>query len=102
ARPWRAVPAAAGGGRPPMTGSNGSVRSFQFRPTSAVRTARAHNRFVDCPACAAERPSYLFHRAGVRFVRCTACGAVYVNPTREKPFNDLDIERIQTFSDPRD
>ena len=85
-----------------MTGSNGSVRSFQFRPTSAVRTARAHNRFVDCPACEADRPSYLFHRAGVRFVRCTACGAVYVNPTREKPFNDLDIERIQTFSDPRD
>lgn len=83
-----------------MTGSN--VRSFQFRPTSAVRTARAHNRFVDCPACEADRPSYLFHRAGVRFVRCTACGAVYVNPTREKPFNDLDIERIQTFSDPRD
>ena len=85
-----------------MTGTNGSVRSFQFRPTSAVRTARAHNRFVDCPACEADRPSYLFHRAGVRFVRCTACGAVYVNPTREKPFNDLDIERIQTFADPRD
>jgi Glycosyl transferase family 2 len=85
-----------------MTGTNGPVRSFQFRPTSAVRTARAHNRFVDCPACEADRPSYLFHRAGVRFVRCTACGAVYVNPTREKPFNDLDIERIQTFSDPRD
>jgi len=79
-----------------------NVRSFQFRPTSAVRTARAHNRFVDCPACEADRPSYLFHRAGVRFVRCTACGAVYVNPTREKPFNDLDVERIQTFSDPRD
>jgi hypothetical protein len=85
-----------------MTGTNGSVRSFQFRPTSAVRTARAHNRFVDCPVCEADRPSYLFHRAGVRFVRCTACGAVYVNPTREKPFNDLDIERIQTFADPRD
>jgi hypothetical protein len=83
-----------------MTESN--VRVFQFRPTSAVRTARAHNRFVDCPACEADRPSYLFHRAGVRFVRCTACGAVYVNPTREKPFNDLDIERIQDFSDPRD
>jgi len=85
-----------------MTRTNGSVRSFQFRPTSAVRTARAHNRFVDCPACEADRPGYLFHRAGVRFVRCTACGAVYVNPTREKPFNDLDIERIQTFADPRD
>jgi hypothetical protein len=85
-----------------MTGANGSVRSFQFRPTAAVRAARAHNRFVDCPACQADRPSYLFHRAGVRFVRCTACGAVYVNPTRERPFNDLDIERIQTFSHPRD
>lgn len=85
-----------------MTRTNGSVRSFQFRPTSAVRTARAHNRFVDCPACEADRPGYLFHRAGVRFVRCTACGAVYVNPTREKPFNDLDIERIQTFAEPRD
>jgi hypothetical protein len=85
-----------------MTGTNGSVRSFQFRPTPAVRAARAHNRFVDCPACQADRPSYLFHRAGVRFVRCTACGAVYVNPTRERPFNDLDIERIQTFSHERD
>jgi len=85
-----------------MTGTNGSVRSFQFRPSPAVRAARAHNRFVDCPACQADRPSYLFHRAGVRFVRCTACGAVYVNPTRERPFNDLDIERIQTFSHPRD
>ncbi|RPH71756.1 MAG: glycosyltransferase [Myxococcaceae bacterium] len=85
-----------------MTGTNGSVRSFQFRPTPAVRAARAHNRFVDCPACQADRPSYLFHRAGVRFVRCTACGAVYVNPTRDRPFNDLDIERIQTFSHPRD
>jgi Glycosyl transferase family 2/Methyltransferase domain len=85
-----------------MTGTNGSVRSFRFRPTPAVRAARAHNRFVDCPACQADRPSYLFHRAGVRFVRCTACGAVYVNPTRERPFNDLDIERIQTFSHERD
>ncbi|HZJ54013.1 MAG TPA: glycosyltransferase [Myxococcaceae bacterium] len=78
------------------------MRSFQFRPTPAVRAARAHNRFVDCPACQADRPSYLFHRAGVRFVRCTACGAVYLNPTRERPFNDLDIERIQIFSHPRD
>jgi hypothetical protein len=85
-----------------MSEGNGSVRSFQFAPSPAVRTARAHNRFVDCPACQADRPSYLFHRAGVRFVRCTACGAVYVNPTRERPFNDLDIERIQTFSHPRD
>ncbi len=85
-----------------MTSTNNRVRTFQFAPTSAVRTARAHNRFVDCPACQLDRASYLFHRAGVRFVRCTACGAVYVNPTREKPFNDLDIERTQTFSHPRD
>ncbi|HUM10045.1 MAG TPA: glycosyltransferase [Myxococcaceae bacterium] len=85
-----------------MTRTNNPVRSFQFAPTSAVRTARAHNRFVDCPACQADRARYLFHRAGVRFVRCTACGAVYVNPTREKPFNDLDIERTLTFSHPRD
>jgi glycosyl transferase family 2/methyltransferase family protein len=85
-----------------MTGPPSPVRSFQFAPTPAVRTARAHNRFVDCPACQTDRPSYLFHRAGVRFVRCTACGAVYVNPTRERPFNDLDIERIQTFAHPRD
>ena len=85
-----------------MTGPGSNVRSFQFAPTPAVRTARAHNRFVDCPACQADRPSYLFHRAGVRFVRCTACGAVYVNPTRERPFNDLDIERTQTFSHSRD
>jgi len=85
-----------------MTRVDNPARSFQFAPTSAVRTARTHNRFVDCPACQADRGSYLFHRAGVRFVRCTACGAVYVNPTREKPFNDLDIERTQTFSHPRD
>ncbi|HZX42979.1 MAG TPA: hypothetical protein VFE93_14155 [Myxococcaceae bacterium] len=85
-----------------MTRVDNPARSFQFAPTSAVRAARTHNRFVDCPACQADRGSYLFHRAGVRFVRCTACGAVYVNPTREKPFNDLDIERTQTFSHPRD
>jgi len=85
-----------------VNGPPSNVRAFQFAPSPAVRTARAHNRFVDCPACQADRPSYLFHRAGVRFVRCTACGAVYVNPTRERPFNDLDIERIQTFSHPRD
>ena len=85
-----------------MTGPGTPLRSLQFAPTPAVRTARAHNRFVDCPACQADRPSYLFHRAGVRFVRCTACGAVYVNPTREQPFNDLDIERTQSFSHPRD
>ncbi len=66
---------------------------FEFEPTSAVATARSHNRFVACPACRAETSSYLFHRAGVRFVRCAACGAVYVNPAREHPLNDLAIER---------
>src|SRR5262249_28714491 len=86
----------------PVNGPPSNVRAFQFAPSPAVRTARAYNRFVDCPACQADRPGYLFHRAGVRFVRCTACGAVYVNPTRERPFNDLDIERTQTFSPPRD
>ena len=85
-----------------MTRADDNVRPLQFAPTAAVRAARAHNRFVPCPACRADRPSYLFHRAGVRFVRCTACGAVYVNPAREKPFNDLDIEHSQTFSHPRD
>lgn len=78
------------------------ARSFSFPPTTAVMAARARNRFVACPACQVDRPGYLFHRAGVRFVRCTACGAVYVNPTREQPFNDLDIERTQRFEHGRD
>jgi len=85
-----------------VTRPDDNVRPLQFASTAAVRAARAHNRFVACPACRADQSSYLFHRAGVRFVRCAACGAVYVNPTREKPFNDLDIERTQTFLHPRD
>ena len=75
---------------------------FQFAPTSAVTTARAHNRFVPCPACQADSPRHLFHRAGVRFVRCAPCGAVYVNPAREHPLNDLDIEHVRPLTNPRD
>jgi hypothetical protein len=67
---------------------------FELEPTSAVLTARSHNRFVVCPACQADSPAYLFHRAGVRFVRCSRCSAVYVNPAREHPKNDLDIARV--------
>jgi hypothetical protein len=67
---------------------------FEFEPTSAVATARSHNRYVACPACKADLPSYLFHRAGVRFVRCAACSAVYVNPAREHPLNTLLTERF--------
>lgn len=67
---------------------------FEFEPTSAVKTARSYNRYVACPACQADTPSYLFHRAGVRFVRCTACAAVYVNPAREQPLNTLLTERF--------
>jgi hypothetical protein len=74
---------------------------FEFEPTTAVATARAHNRFVPCPACQADNPRYLFHRAGVRFVRCAGCAAVYVNPAREHPHNDLAIAS-QTFANPRD
>jgi len=75
---------------------------FEFAPTSAVATSRSHNRFVVCPACQADVPSYLFHRAGVRFVRCAACSAVYVNPAREHPLNDLAIERGRPVTNPRD
>lgn len=67
---------------------------FDHEPTSAVATARSHNRYVACPACQADTSSYLFHRAGVRFVRCAACGAVYVNPAREQPLNTLLTERF--------
>jgi hypothetical protein len=75
---------------------------FEFEPTSAVTTSRAHNRFVACPACQADNARYLFHRAGVRFVRCAACAAVYVNPARETPGNDLAIEHGRPFTNPRD
>jgi ribosomal protein S27E len=75
---------------------------FEFAPTPAVVTARAHSRFVRCPSCQLDNPRYLFHRAGVSFVRCTGCGAVYVNPARLHPRNDLDIARGGAFSNPRD
>src|SRR5450755_4610661 len=75
---------------------------FGFTTTSAVSTAREHSRFVLCPACRSDNPSYLFHRSGVRFVRCASCQAVYVNPARQHPLNDLDIERLRPFSNPRD
>jgi len=67
-------------------------RAFEFEPTAAVSTARAHKRFVRCPACHADNPAYLFHKTGVRFVRCGACGMVYVNPARASAgVNCLDI-----------
>ena len=75
---------------------------FEFASTPAVLTARSHNRFVACPVCQVDSARYLFHRAGVRFVRCTACDAVYVNPARERPLNDLNIERARPLTNPRD
>ncbi len=75
---------------------------FEFAPTTAVNASRAHSQFVRCPACQADTPTYLFHRTGVRFVRCTSCGAVYVNPARPRPVNNLDIDRVRPFTNPRD
>jgi ribosomal protein S27E len=75
---------------------------FAFVTTAAVSAAREHSRFVRCPACQGDNSTYLFHRSGVRFVRCRGCGAVYVNPARQHPLNDLDIERVRPFSNPRD
>jgi hypothetical protein len=77
-------------------------RRFQFEPTPAVSAARAHVRFVCCPACQADNPRYLFHSRGVRFVRCPVCGMVYVNPAREHRANDLDMERERPFTNVRD
>ncbi len=77
---------------------NDAAKVFEFRPTSAVQTARSHNRFVPCPGCRADHPQYLFHRAGVRFVRCASCGVVYVNPAREHPINYLPIARAHDVS----
>jgi Zn ribbon nucleic-acid-binding protein len=83
--------------------SSSETRSgFQFEPTPAVRAARAHSRFVQCPACQADSPQYLCHRNGVRFVRCANCGMVYVNPARARPINDLDIEGSRPFTNARD
>jgi ribosomal protein S27E len=86
----------------PATTSQEEPPRFIFAPTSAVTAAREHSRFVRCPACQNDNPTYLFHRTGVRFVRCRSCGAVYVNPARQHPLSDLDIERARPFSNPRD
>ncbi len=75
---------------------------LEFTPTAAVVASRSHNRYVLCPACQRDVPKYLFHRAGVRFVRCASCDAVYVNPAREHPVNNLDVERLHPFSNPLD
>src|SRR5450432_4875675 len=78
-------------------------RTFEFEPTPAVSAARAHTRFVRCPACQADNPSYLFHKTGVRFVRCAACGMVYVNPARGAVgVNTLDIEGARPFANEGD
>ncbi|MFI5302892.1 MAG: glycosyltransferase, partial [Polyangiales bacterium] len=71
-------------------------------PTAAVSTARAHRRFVRCPACQADNPRYLFHKTGVRFVRCAACAMVYVNPAREHVVNYFDIDKARPFTNARD
>src|SRR5580693_3374112 len=78
-------------------------RAFEFEPTAAVSTARAHTRFVKCPACQSDNPAYLFHKTGVRFVRCGTCGMVYVNPAREAgEVNALDIEHARPFTNAND
>jgi Zn ribbon nucleic-acid-binding protein len=82
--------------------SNAALRPFEFEASPAVSASRAHTRFVACPACQADTPRHLFHKQGVRFVRCAACGAVYVNPARERPVNDLDIEHVRPFTNERD
>jgi Zn ribbon nucleic-acid-binding protein len=78
-------------------------RAFEFEPTPAVSAARAHTRFVRCPACQADNPRYLFHKKGVRFVRCAACGMVYVNPASASAGTNLfDIEGFRPFANPGD
>ncbi len=78
-------------------------RTFEFEPTPAVSAARAHTRFVRCPACQADNPRYLFHKTGVRFVRCAACGMVYVNPARTATgANSFDVEGFRPFVNPGD
>jgi ribosomal protein S27E len=85
----------------PKTASSDPLR-LEFTPTVAVTTARSHNRYVSCPTCQRDTASYLFHNAGVRFVRCAGCGAVYVNPAREHPINNLDVDKLRPFANPRD
>ena len=86
----------------PQSASGGDPRTFEFEPTAAVSTARAHSRFVRCPACQADNPRYLFHKTGVRFVRCAACSMVYVNPAREHVVNYFDIDAARPFTNARD
>jgi len=86
----------------PHSAPGGEPRTFEFEPTPAVSAARAHKRFVRCPACQTDNPRYLFHRTGVRFVRCAACGMVYVNPAREHVVNCFDIDRARPFTNSRD
>jgi hypothetical protein len=86
----------------PQSASGGEPRTFEFEPTAAVSTARAHSRFVRCPACQADNPRYLFHKTGVRFVRCAACSMVYVNPAREHVVNYFDIDAARPFTNTRD
>jgi|HubBroStandDraft_6_1064221.scaffolds.fasta_scaffold21185_2 hypothetical protein len=85
-----------------QSASGGEPRTFEFEPTAAVSTARAHKRFVSCPSCQTDNPRYLFHKTGVRFVRCAACGMVYVNPTRENVVNYFDIDGARPFTNARD
>ena len=87
---------------PQQATSSEDSRRFQFEPTPAVSAARAHRRFVRCPACQSETSRYLFHKRGVRFVRCAGCGMVYVNPACDRRVNELDIERHRAFSNARD
>ena len=88
--------------RPKTTTATDEPLRLEFAATPAVTIARSHNRYVACPACQRDTPNYLFHRTGVRFVRCAGCAAVYVNPAREHPLNNLDVERIAPFKNPRD
>jgi hypothetical protein len=86
-----------------MHQSASEPRAFEFEPTAAVSAARAHTRFVRCPACQSDNARYLFHKTGVRFVRCAGCGLVYVNPARDAAgANTLDIEGIRPFDNEGD
>src|SRR5580693_5004847 len=64
----------------PQSASGGEPRTFEFEPTAAVSTARAHSRFV----------------------RCAACSMVYVNPAREHVVNYFDIDAARPFTNTRD
>lgn len=77
-------------------------RQFTFVPSAAVRTARASDLFVPCPACGAETSAHLFHRRGVRFVRCSACAAVYASPVGAPRESYFDIARVGQHQNPQD